>query len=61
MHKKTAQAIAKTTSEVIGYGVLVTDERGSPGHAALRSQHQLSAEDPHNRPKFDFAINLLFL
>ena len=28
MHKKTAQAIAKTTSEVIGYGVLVTDERG---------------------------------
>ena len=28
MHKKTAQAIAETTSEVIGYGVLVTDERG---------------------------------
>lgn len=28
MQKKTAQAIAKTTSEVIGYGVLVTDERG---------------------------------
>lgn len=28
MHKKTAQAIAKTTSEVIGYGVLVTDECG---------------------------------
>lgn len=28
MHRKTAQAIAQTTSEVIGYGVLVTDERG---------------------------------
>ena len=26
MQKKTAQAIAKTTSEVIGYSVLVTDE-----------------------------------
>ncbi|NLD06072.1 MAG: hypothetical protein GX672_09360, partial [Synergistaceae bacterium] len=28
MFKKMAQNIAKSTSEVIGYGVLVTDEEG---------------------------------
>lgn len=28
MHKKTAQAIADSTSEVLGYGVLVTDKKG---------------------------------
>ncbi len=28
MFKKMAQNIAKSTSEVIGYGVLVTDEKG---------------------------------
>ena len=28
MHKKTAQSIAENASEIIGYGVLVTDEKG---------------------------------
>ena len=28
MRRKTAQAIAEMTSEVLGYGVLVTDEDG---------------------------------
>jgi carbohydrate diacid regulator len=28
MHKKTAQSIAESASEIIGYGILVTDENG---------------------------------